>query len=93
MKIIDNAANKNIPTKRVQYYVHPQESDYIRLLEEQYKQLRATNNWTREQLDILKNIQDRIKEESSRLYNDMWNTKIREINDIYIETLQHFGEG
>ena len=29
MEIIDNAANKNIPTKRVQYYVHPQESDYI----------------------------------------------------------------
>ena len=63
MKIIDDAAYKNIPTKRVQYYVHPQESDYIKLLKEQYKQLRAINSWTREQLDILKNIQERIKEE------------------------------
>ena len=48
MKLIDNAANKNIPIKRVQYYVglHPQESDYIKLPEEQYKQVQATNSWT-----------------------------------------------
>ena len=83
MTVIGRAANESIPENKKTYYAHLIESDYIKLLEQTYNNLLRRDNWIREQLQLIRNIQQELREESSRLVNEMWDQKINKIDDIY----------
>ena len=68
---------RSVPKGRVNYYIHPHVSDYIKLLEQNYKQLMTLNNWNRNQLNQVRNIQEQLKEKRKRLITKMWNNKIQ----------------
>ena len=39
--------------------------------------------WSREQIIMIRNIQEEIKNESIRLNTEVWNIRIKNLNDIY----------
>ena len=41
------------------------------------------NGWSREQIIMIRNIQEEIKNESIRLNTEVWNTRIKNLKDIY----------
>ena len=90
--IIDDAAEETIPKTKITYHIHARESDYLKLLEYQYNQLRNINGWTREQRELIRNIQEQLKEENLRLYREAWNNKIRKLNDIYNDPTRFWKE-
>ena len=83
INIVKVAKEESVPKSKVNYYIHPKVSDYIKLLEQNYKQLTSLNHWSREQLIQIRNIQEQLKEESKRLHTEMWNNKIRKVNSTY----------
>ena len=83
IKIVNEAKDESVPKTKVNYYIHPKVSDYIKLLEQNYKQLMTLNNWSRNHLNQIRNIQEQLKEESIRLNNEMWNNKIQQVNSLY----------
>ena len=48
--IVKDAQEESVPKGKVNYYIHSQVSDYIKLLEQNYKQLISLTNWNRENL-------------------------------------------
>ena len=83
MKTITNAANEAIPIRKMNYLIHPPDSDFLKLLVNMYNQLKNLNNWNRYQLYLIRNIQEQIKQENLRLYNETWLRKINKIQNIY----------
>ena len=51
INIVKVAKEESVPKSKVNYYIHPKVSDYIKLLEQNYKQLTSLNHWSREQID------------------------------------------
>ena len=90
MKILNEAAEESIPKTKTNYYIHPKESDYLKLLEQLYIQIMNYNNWTLEELAMIRQIQVAVKEEIIRLCNEKWNEKIYKLNDSKIQ--QNFGK-
>ena len=90
--IIDEAAEEAIPKIKITYYIHGRESDYLKLLENQYNLLRNINGWTREQRELIRNIQEQLKEENLRLYREVWSNKIRKLNNIYNDPTRFWKE-
>ena len=86
------AKEESVPKSKVNYYIHPKVSDYIKLLEQNYKQLTSLNHWSREQLIQIRNIQEQLKEESKRLYTEMWNNKIQKVNSTYNDPAKFWGD-
>ena len=83
MKILNETAEESIPKTKTNYYIHPKESDYLKLLEQLYIQIMNYNNWTIEELAMIRQSQVAIKEESIMLCNEKWNEKIYKLNDSY----------
>ena len=83
MKILNEAAEESIPKTKTNYYIHPKESNYLKLLEQLYIQIMNYNNWTLEELAMIRQIQVATKEESIRLCNEKLNEKIYKLNDSY----------
>ena len=83
MKNIINASDEAIPKTQITFHPNPRESDYLKLLENTYKNLVRNGLTTREKQQMIKNIQNEIKEENMRLSNEYWNNKIGKLNEIY----------
>ena len=83
MKILNEVAEESIPKTKMNYYIHPKESDYLKLLEQLYTQIMSYNNWPIEESAMIRQIQAAIKEENIRLCNEKWNEKINKLNDSY----------
>ena len=83
MENIITVANASIPKTKVNYLVHPIDSDYLKLLMNMYVQLRNQNYWNRQQLYQLRLIQEQIRTESLRLYNEKWSEKMAKTQEIY----------
>ena len=92
IKIVKVAKEESVPKSKVNYYIHPKVSDYIKLLEQNYKQLTSLNHWSREQLIQIRNIQEQLKEESKRLHTEMWNNKIQKVNSTYKDPAKFWGD-
>ena len=92
MKILNEVAEESIPKTKMNYYIHPNESDYLKLLEQLYIQIMNYNNWTVEELAMIRQIQVAIKEESIRLCNEKWNEKIYKLNDSYKDPAKFWKE-
>ena len=80
---IQKATETSIPKNKTNYHIHPQESDFLKILENLYIQLKNLDSWDRGQLNIIKNIQELIKQENVRLYNERWSEKISKLQEIY----------
>ena len=83
MAIITETRDDIIPKAKLTYYIYARESDYLKLLEDICKNILNKLYWTRVDLEILKEMQRRIKEENLRLYKKAWETKIESLNEIY----------
>ena len=92
MKILNEAPEESIPKTKMSYYIHPNESDHLRLLEQLYTQLMNYNNWIIQELTLIRQIQMAIKEESIRLSNEKWNEKINKLNDSYKDPAKFWKE-
>ena len=86
INIVKEAKEGSVPKSKVNNYIHPKVSDYIKLLEQNYKQLISLNNWNREQLIQIRNIQEQLKEESKRLSTEIYLS-------IYLGHFPQFGGG
>ena len=88
INILKQATVESVPKKALSFFIHPHESDYIKLLEQNYKQLLDLNHWDRNTLNLIRNIQGQIREESKRLVTEMWNNKIQKVNSLYKDPAQ-----
>ena len=77
MTIITKAAEKAFPQNKSIYFIYPQETDLIKILENTCIQIKNQPVLNREHLDQIKNIQTMLKEESLRLYQETWSNKIK----------------
>ena len=83
MNNILTAANQTIPKNKPKYYIHAQESDYLKLLEEVYIRLRNYPYWNRETRTMIHNIQEQLRTENQRIYNEKWSTTIAQSQEAY----------
>ena len=83
INIIKETRDEIIPKMKINYYIHARDSDYLKLLEITYNQILNKPIWTREDLDIIKELQRQILEENLRLSKEAWETKINWLNDIF----------
>ena len=93
MEDIHAVAEETIPKKKLQYYIHPQTSDWLKLLEMKYAEMkdRSNNEYTQDYRRIIRNIQERIKEEAARLHDEVWDKKIIELQEIYNDPKKFWG--
>ena len=82
ISIITETRDEVIPKTKLNYFIHARDSDYLKLLETVYKQILNKPIWTKENLEIIKEIQRRILKENLRLSKEAWKTKIEWLNDI-----------
>ena len=64
LSIITETRDEIIPKAKLTYYIHARESDYLKLLEDIHKNIPNELYWTREDLEILREMQRRIIEEN-----------------------------
>ena len=92
LSIITETCDEIIPKAKFTYYIHARESDYLKLLEDIYKNILNKLYWTRLDIEILKETQRRLKEENLRLYKEAWETKIEYLNEIYKDSAKFWGK-
>ena len=83
LSIITETRDEVIPKVKLCCYIHATDSDYLRLLEITHRNILNKPYWTREDLDIIKEVQRRLLEENLRLYKKAWGTKIESLNELY----------
>ena len=57
INIIKETRDEVIPKTKINYYIHARDSDYLKLIEITYNQILNKSIWTREDLDIIKELQ------------------------------------
>ena len=75
-------------TPKVEYKLIPEikESDRLKLLEQHYTRLRfQSSTWDRDQVRMIRNLQQQLSEEINRVSETYWNNKIAKLQDIYNE--------
>ena len=91
LNIIKDTRDEVIPKTKINYYIHARDSDYLKLLEIMYNQILNKPIWTREDLDIIKELQRRILEENLRLSKEAWEAKINWLNNICKDSTKFWG--
>ena len=74
------------------YYIHARDSDYLKVLEITYRNILDKLHWTREDLDVIKEVQRRLLEENLRLYKEAWETKIESLNELYKDSAKFWSK-
>ena len=82
MNILKESKNEITPVRRFSYYVHALTSDYLKLLMAVYHNLKVKNYWTRQDIETIRKIQQRIKEENYSLFKTAWESKVEKLNRI-----------
>ena len=91
-KNIDDTLEETNPKTRVSFYIHARDSDFLKLLEITYQNLSRKPVWTREDMEVIRNIQQLMREENLRLYREAWEKKLKHLNRIYKDSSK-FWEG
>ena len=92
METITKAADESIPKNKVTFLIKPNNSDNLKLLMNQYQQLRTLPSWNINQLNTIRNIQHQLKTESMKLYNEMWSAKISKLQETYRDPKEFWAE-
>ena len=90
-EVIEHTLNETSPKVNISYYLHARDSDYLRLLEMNYRNLTNRPIWTRHDIEILKNIQQQIREENLRLFREEWEKKVEGLNRIHKDSSKFWG--
>ena len=72
-----------IPLKMAYKFIKPPDSDLIKILEMSYETLRDKNHWTLDDRRTIQQIQQMIRDESTRISNEQWSNEINKLQDIY----------
>ena len=85
MLSVTNGVKGSIPERKIIYHPHPKDSDFLKLLEQMYINLRENQYQTniREYRHRIQWIQQQIIEENIKINNEYWQRKIVELNEIY----------
>ena len=89
---IEDTLEETTPTTRIRYYLHARNSDLLKLLELTYRNLTHKPFWTVNDINLIRNIQQRMREENLRLYREEWETKVESLNRVYKDSSK-FWEG
>ena len=92
VNIITETRDEIVPKRTLNYFIHANDSDYLKLLEEIYKTIIRKPFWSRHDLDILKEIQGRILEENLRLHREAWEAKINHLQEICKDSAKFWGQ-
>ena len=79
-KSIIQKVNEETPIKTLTYIPHPKESDLLKLLQELNNQIKNKNIYSQEDKRVLQRIQDEIKAENIRIFNENWEDLIKKID-------------
>ena len=90
-KAIEDSLEETSPTTKISFYLHAGDSDFLRLLEITYRGLTTKPFWTRDDIELLRNIQQRIREENLRLYREEWEKKIENLDQIHKDSSKFWG--
>ena len=74
LSIVTETRDEVIPKVKLCYYIHARDSDYLKLLEITYRNILNKLYGTREDLDIINEVQRRLLEDKLRLYKEAWET-------------------
>ena len=84
LDIVKTELEAATPIKQYKTIKNFQDSDFLKLLKERYKDLRNNNaQWDRNSIQETRNIQEAIKEESLRLTNENWDSLIANLDSNY----------
>ena len=83
MNTIISSANEVIPKSKIHYLTHPVDSDYSKILMNMYTQLYRRDSWNTQQLYLIRRLQEEIRNENLRLYNEKRSEAIRKLQSIY----------
>ena len=84
MLSITNGVKASIPERKIIYHPHPKDSDFLRLLERMYVNLRENQYRTniKDYRHRIQWIQQQIIEENMKINSEYWQRKISELNEI-----------
>ena len=89
-EVVKKRIDEDTPQKANQYIPHPKDSDYLKLLQGLYIQIK--NNMLNQENRILRrNIQEAIKTENLRLFDENWNNIIKK-TELHKKDPQKFWE-
>ena len=60
-------------------------------METTYRDLAAKPVWTRADMDMIKELQRRMREENLRLYREAWEEKVEYLNTIHKDSSKFWG--
>ena len=89
---ITETIEDTVPTKEMKYFTHPRDSDLLKLLEMMYTEMKSRDQWTIEDRQVLRHIQEIIKEEATRLNNQKWSETIDKLQDCYGDSAKFWGK-
>ena len=92
IEIIKDTRDDVIPKGKISYFLHARESDYLRILEDTYKVIWHKPVWSRHDLEIIRELQRRIKDENLRLSKEAWERTVHHLNDIYKDSAKFWGK-
>ena len=81
--VIERSLEETSPKVKRTYFLHARDSDYLRLMETVYRDLAAKPVWTRADMDMIKELQRRMREENLRLYREAWEEKVEYLNTVH----------
>ena len=80
MDVIRSKVEETTPTSIYNLQPNVKESDELKLIVQIYNRIRfQTNHWTIEHLNIIRDLQQRIKTEMNRLTTEFWDNKINNL--------------
>ena len=89
--VIEHSLDETSPKVKRNYFLHARDSDYLRLMEITYRDLAAKPVWTRADMDMIKELQRRMREENLRLYREAWEEKVEYLNTVYKDSSKFWG--
>ena len=91
---IENTVKECSPSKKIIYYRHTPDSDYMKLLIYQYEHYKNNYQiWNRNILIMIRSIQEEINKEANRMENEKWENDVMKLNDKHKNDPIRFWEG
>ena len=94
LKDIENTVIECSPPKRIVYYRHTPDSDYMKLLIYQYQQYKNNYHiWNRNIIILIRSIQEEINTEANRMEREKWENDVMKLNENHKKDPIKFWEG
>ena len=88
---IKHSLEETSPKVKRNYFLHARDSDYLRLMGITYRDLAAKPVWTHSDMDMIKELQRRMREKNLRLYREAWEEKVEYLNTVHKDISKFWG--